>query len=57
MEGLSLQLQSLGVGHTEESSVSILPISLHCSMAGNEGVQMREEAEDVSVSLAEQNTN
>ena len=50
VEGLSLQLQSLGVGHTEESSVSILPISLHCSMAGKDGVQMREEAEEVSVS-------
>ena len=31
VEDLSLALQQLGVGHVEESSISIIPISLHCS--------------------------
>jgi len=32
VEGLSLELQRLcGIGHTEDTSLSILPISMHCS--------------------------
>ena len=32
VESLSLDLQRLcGIGHTEDTSLSILPISMHCS--------------------------
>jgi hypothetical protein len=49
VEGLALELQrECGVGHTEESSLSILPISMHCSTtAEKEGQESDAEAIEV----------